>query len=54
MKIFPQTANCMVQFAGTEYIVILYNQLQENIKKKDFKLLEILHHLTSGMKSVFT
>ena len=31
-----------------------YEQLLEGIKKEDFSLLDLMHHFTSGMKSVFT
>lgn len=40
--------------AGTEYVVNLYNQLMKDVDDNNFKLLEVLHHFTSGMKSVYT
>ena len=32
----------------------LYKKLEEGINVSDFSLLELMHHYTSGMKSVYT
>ena len=36
------------------YLITMYNQLKEDIKKEDYTLMDEMHHLTSGMKSVYT
>ena len=54
MKLFPIAAQGLVFTGGTEYVINLYEQLQEDIKKNDFTLLDVLHHFSSGMKAVYT
>lgn len=54
MKLFPQAAMGLVFSSGTEYVVKLYEQMQKDIQDNKFKLLEVVHHLASGMKDVFT
>ena len=36
------------------YLLREYRQLMEDIKKSKYDRLDICHHFTSGMKSVFT
>lgn len=36
------------------FVMQMYNQLMEDIKEEKFELMDILHHLTSGMKAVYT
>lgn len=38
----------------SQAIQALYLQVLENSKKGDFKMLEIMHHLTSGVKAYAT
>lgn len=37
-----------------DHVADKYYQAMDDIKKSNFKLLDLLHHYTSGMKSVFT
>jgi hypothetical protein len=53
-KLFPLIAAAYVQSAGTDYVTQLYEQLNRDVSNSDFKLMEVMHHLTSGMKSVYT
>lgn len=39
---------------ASDYVRDLYDKLIVELEKKDFKLLDVLHHYTSGMKSIFT
>ena len=54
MKIFPVIAKGLVFSSGTEFVKALYEQLQTDIQNNKFKLLEVVHHFSSGMKDVFT
>lgn len=36
------------------YMMKMYNKLREDVKKGDYTLMDEMHHLTSGMKSVYT
>mgnify|MGYP002631518528 CR=1 FL=1 len=40
-------------YASNE-VLIMYYKLMEEIKKSKFELLDIIHHFTSGMKSVYS
>lgn len=37
-----------------DHVANKYEQLLEEIKKQNFKNMDLLHHYTSGMKAVFT
>lgn len=54
MKLFPLLAGCFLHAAGTDYISMMYDKLIDGIEKKDFQLLQFMHHLSAGMKSVYT
>ena len=45
----------MVAFSvASDMVVDKHTQLMDEVKRHNFKLLDPLHHYTSGMKSVFT
>lgn len=54
MKLFPLMATMFAHSFASDHIVDKFNQLLKEIKKQNFKNLDLLHHYTSGMKSVFT
>merc|ERR1712100_744024 len=39
---------------GSRHLAKLFFNLLDSIKHKDFKLLDLVHHYSSGMKSVYT
>jgi hypothetical protein len=39
---------------SASHVLNLYEQMLVDAEKGEFKLLDIMHHLTAGMKSVFT
>ena len=53
-KLFPLIAQGFSFFMAFGFVLKIYFQLRENIKKEDYTLMDEMHHLTSGMKSVFT
>jgi len=54
MKLTPLLA-CAIGFGiSHSFVMDKYNQLMIDIKSEKFDLLDELHHLTSGMKSVYT
>jgi hypothetical protein len=54
MKLFPLVAAMFAQSFASEHVYYKYEKLMNDIKKNDFKLLDLIHHYTAGMKSVFT
>ena len=54
MKLFPLLATTFAHSFASDHIVDKFQQLLKDIKKQNFKNLDLLHHYTSGMKSVFT
>lgn len=53
-KLFPLIAAAYIQSAGTEYVNILYGKMIEKVNNKDFSMMEVMHHITAGMKSVYS
>ena len=47
-------ATMFAHSAGVQYVIEYFDKLLADIKKQDFTLLDMLHHYSSGMKSVFT
>jgi len=54
MKLFPLVATMMAFSITSDMVVEKHSQLMEDITKQNFKLLDPLHHYTSGMKAVYT
>lgn len=54
MKLFPLLATQFAQQFASEHLNIIFKQLMKDIETKKFGLLEICHHYSSGMKSVYT
>lgn len=54
MKLFPLLASAFAHGVGSRYLADKFFTLLDSIDKKDFKLLELVHHYSSGMKSVYT
>ena len=54
MKLFPIVAQMFAHAYASEYVYQVYDQFCKDALNSDFKLLDVVHHLTSGMKSVFT
>lgn len=54
MRLFPILAALFAQSFTQDHIVDKYYQMSNEIKKQNFKNLDLMHHYTSGMKSLFT
>ena len=54
MKLFPILATMFAHSITADVVNNIYLQLLKDIQKQDFKNMELVHHFTSGMKSVFT
>ena len=54
MKLVPLMAAGMCFSVAHSHVHTKYHQLLDDIKNDKFELLDELHHLTSGMKSLFT
>ena len=54
MKLFPLLAASVTFFISHNYIHKMYNQLVKDIVEDKFDLLDVLHHLVSGMKATFS
>ena len=54
MKLFPILATMFAHIFTGNKILDMYNQLIEDIKKQDYSLMDIMHHLTAAGKSVYT
>ena len=53
-KLFPILASAVAMQVVQDEVTCRYEQLMKDIKKQNFKGLDVLHHLTSGMKSVYS
>ena len=54
MKLFPHISGCFLHAAGTDYVSMMYEDLIKGMSKNDFKLLDFMHHLSAGMKCIYT
>jgi len=54
MKLFPLMAKVFAQAAADEHVNAKYAQLMKEMQVSNFKNLDLLHHYTAGMKSVFS
>lgn len=54
MKLFPLLSTLFAHCFTTQHVRKLYDNLQAGIAKEDFTMIDLLHHLTSGLKSVFS
>ena len=54
MKLFPLLAKVFAQGAADAHVSEKFDQLMKEIQVSNFKSLDLLHHYTSGMKSVFS
>lgn len=54
MKIFPQMSLGFAFVLINEKVKEKYNQLLLDVKKGKFDLLDEMHHLSSGMKALYT
>lgn len=53
-KLGPQICNAFAMSAAGRYLEVMHEQLAADIKENNFKLLDQLHHWTSGLKSIYT
>jgi len=53
-KLGPVLADSYVMIVTGNTIYDLQTKMYEELKVGKFELLDILHHLTSGMKSIYT
>ena len=54
MKIFPLLATMWAYSYSIQHVRGKYDAMVEGINRKDFSLLDLLHHYTSGFKSVYS
>ena len=54
MKLFPILATLLAHTVTSKFIFNLYEELCVEIEKGDFGKMDIVHHLTSGGKSVYS
>jgi len=54
MKLFPIVAMMFAMGCGANYLQKKGKEMMNNIENKDFSLLPLLHHYSSGMKTVYT
>ena len=54
MKLIPIMAIMFAHSITGDTIISKYKQMMEDIKKQNFKGLDVLHHFCSGMKNVYT
>jgi hypothetical protein len=54
MKLFPLLATSFAHGVASRHVANKFFTLLDSIKNKDFKLLDLVHHYSSGMKAVFT
>jgi acyl-CoA oxidase len=54
MKLFPLLGIGISFLICHSYLLERYQQLERDIANKDFKDLDIMHHLTSGTKSLYS
>lgn len=54
MKLFPLVATQFAHGVASRHLANLFFNLLDSIDNKDFKLLDLVHHYSSGMKSVYT
>ena len=54
MKLFPILARYFALQFSNHYVNELYIQLMKDVQNSEFKLLELAHHFTAGMKASYT
>jgi hypothetical protein len=54
MKLFPILATLFAHNFTSELIYGMYGQQVADIEKGEFGMMDIMHHLTAGGKSLFT
>ena len=54
MKLFPLVAQCHMMAFTARYIHREYDLMMEEIKNDEFGKMDLLHHLLSGYKSLFS
>jgi len=54
MKLLPLMATSMAFSFTWNHVYMMYNDLLRDVKLGKFEKMDEMHHLSSGMKSVFT
>ena len=54
MKLFPILANMFALRAGSNHLNKSFKQLVKDVMVGEFGLLDYCHHLSSGMKAIYT
>lgn len=54
LKLFPLVATCFMQGCAAIFVHDEYEKMMEQVKNDNFEKMDILHHLTSGFKSLHT
>ena len=54
MKLFPYLARALAQKFGADFLNSQYREMISQIDKGNFKLLDLVHHYSCGMKSLYT
>ena len=53
-KLGPMVGDMIVLALGGKFLSKMHREMDEKIMQDDFKLLDIMHHYTSGFKSLFS
>lgn len=53
-KLGPIAADVVVFGMVGKYLMAMHKTLDDDIVKEDYKLLDVMHHYTSGFKSLFS
>jgi hypothetical protein len=54
MKLLPIVATMVAHKLASEFMNLTFKQLMAEVKENKFDLFNLTHHLSSGMKSVYT
>jgi len=54
VKFSPLVAKSYLMLANVTYIKDLYTEMMTRVRNDDFSLMDVMHHLLSGYKVIFT
>lgn len=54
VKFSPLVAKSYLMLANVSYIKTLYTEMMNRVRNDDFSLMDVMHHLLSGYKVIFT
>lgn len=54
MKLFPLLGGMFANLMASDYVRKNFQDMKDGFTRNDFQLLDVMHHLTSGFKALFT